>query len=54
GTCLSAADLGYRTVLPLDAIAGVPEEYAAAVVQHTLALITNPTTVDEVVAAWKS
>jgi nicotinamidase-related amidase len=54
GTCLSAADLGYRTVLPLDAIAGVPEEYAAAVVRHTLALITNPTTVDEVVAAWKS
>jgi nicotinamidase-related amidase len=54
GTCLSAADLGYRIVLPLDAIAGVPEEYAAAVVQHTLALITNPTTVDEVVAVWKS
>jgi nicotinamidase-related amidase len=54
GTCLTAADLGYRIALPLDAIAGVPEEYAAAVVQHTLALITNPATVDEVVAAWKS
>jgi biuret amidohydrolase len=46
GTCLTAADLGYRIVLPVDAVAGVPEEYA-------LALITNPTTVDKVVAAWK-
>jgi len=54
GACLTAADLGYRVALPVDAVAGVPEEYAAAVIQHTLALITNPTTVDQVVAAWKS
>jgi nicotinamidase-related amidase len=54
GACLTAADLGYRIALPVDAVAGVPEEYAAAVIEHTLALITNPTTVDEVVAAWKS
>jgi nicotinamidase-related amidase len=54
GACLTAADLGYRIVLPVDAVAGVPQEYAAAVIQHTLALITNPATVDEVVAAWKA
>jgi nicotinamidase-related amidase len=54
GACLTAADLGYRIALPTDAVAGVPEEYAAAVIEHTLALITNPTTVDEVVTAWKS
>jgi biuret amidohydrolase len=54
GTCLTAADLGYRIVLPLDAVAGVPEEYAAAVIEHTLALITNPATVDQIIAAWKS
>jgi biuret amidohydrolase len=54
GACLTAADLGYRIALPIDAVAGVPEEYAAAVIEHTLALITNPTTVDEVVTAWKS
>jgi nicotinamidase-related amidase len=53
GTCLTAADLGYRIVLPLDAVAGVPEEYAAAVIEHTLALITNPATVDQIIAAWK-
>jgi nicotinamidase-related amidase len=54
GTCLTAADLGYRIALPLDAIAGVPVDYADDVVRHTLALITNPTSVDDVIAAWKS
>lgn len=53
GTCLTAADLGYRIALPTDAIAGVPEDYADLVVRHTLALITNPTTVDDIVAVWK-
>jgi nicotinamidase-related amidase len=54
GLCLSAADLGYRVVLPTDAIAGVPDSYADDVVTHTLALVTNPTTVDDVIGAWKS
>jgi nicotinamidase-related amidase len=53
GTCLTAADLGYRVVLPVDAVTGVPEDYATAVIEHTLALIANPATVDQVVAAWK-
>jgi biuret amidohydrolase len=53
GACLTAADLGYRIALPVDAVAGVPEEYSAAVIKHTLALITNPTTVDQIIAAWK-
>lgn len=53
-TAARAADLGYRIALPVDAVAGVPEEYAAAVIQHTLALITNPTTVEKVIATWKS
>lgn len=52
GTCISAADLGYRIVLPTDAIAGVPEEYADAVVGNTLALLANLATVDQVVDAW--
>ena len=52
GTCISAADLGYRIVLPTDAIAGVPEEYADAVVANTLALLANLATVDQVVEAW--
>jgi biuret amidohydrolase len=52
GTCLTAADLGYRIVLPTDAIAGVPEGYADSVVQHTLALISNPCSAADVIGAW--
>jgi len=52
GTCISAADLGYRIVLPTDAIAGVPEEYADAVVGNTLALLANLATVDQVIDVW--
>lgn len=53
GTCLTAADLGYQIALPVDAIAGVPADYADAVVLNTLALIARRTTVDDVIAAWK-
>jgi nicotinamidase-related amidase len=52
GLCLTAADLGYRIVLPTDAIAGVPESYANAVVEYTLAMISNPCTAAEVIGAW--
>ncbi|HEX4017821.1 MAG TPA: cysteine hydrolase [Frankiaceae bacterium] len=52
GTCLTAADLGYQIALPVDAIAGVPGDYADAVVLNTLALIARRTTVDDVIAAW--
>jgi nicotinamidase-related amidase len=54
GTCISAADLGYRIVLPTDAIAGVPEEYADAVVGNTLALLANLATVDQVIDVWST
>ena len=53
GTCLTAADLGYQIALPVDAIAGVPADYADAVVLNTLALIARRTTVDDVIATWK-
>jgi nicotinamidase-related amidase len=52
GTCLTAADLGYQIALPVDAIAGVPADYADAVVLNTLALVARRTTVDDVIAAW--
>lgn len=54
GLCLTAADLGYRIVLPTDAIAGVPRSYARDVVKHSLAMIANLTTTDSVLAAWPS
>src|SRR5579862_1898847 len=47
GMVLSALDLGYQIVLPVDAVVGVPTEYAKAVIDHSLALVTTLTTVDE-------
>jgi biuret amidohydrolase len=54
GLCLTAADLGYRIVLPADAIAGYPRSYARDVVKNSLAMIANLTTTESVLAAWPS
>ncbi|WP_229822082.1 isochorismatase family protein, partial [Streptomyces netropsis] len=39
-----AVNLGYTAVVPADAIAGVPADYTAAMVRHTLALVATMTT----------
>jgi nicotinamidase-related amidase len=54
GLCLGAADLGYEVVLPTDAVCGVPEDYAGAVIEHTLSTVTTRTTVDELLDLWRS
>jgi nicotinamidase-related amidase len=51
---LDAVNRGYQTVLPRDAIAGVPADYADAVIDNTLALIATISTTDEVLRAWAS
>jgi len=52
GMALSALDLGYQVVIPTDAVAGVPREYAEAVLEHSLSLIATLTTCDELLALW--
>jgi nicotinamidase-related amidase len=52
GMALSALDLGYQVVIPRDAVAGVPREYAEAVLDHSLSLIATLTTTDELLALW--
>jgi nicotinamidase-related amidase len=47
-----AVNRGYQFVMPRDAIAGVPPEYAQAVIAQTLALVATLTTTDEILAAW--
>jgi nicotinamidase-related amidase len=49
---MDAVNAGYRFVLPRDAVAGVPAEYADAVIDNTLALLATITSTDEVLAAW--
>src|SRR6478735_8876279 len=52
GLALTALDLGYQVVIPTDAVAGVPREYADAVLEHSLSLIATLTTTDELLALW--
>jgi nicotinamidase-related amidase len=52
GMALTALDLGYQVVIPTDAVAGVPREYADAVLEHSLSLIATLTTTDELLALW--
>ena len=47
-----AVNLGYQFVMPTDAVAGVPPEYAEAVIANTLALVATLTTTEAVLAAW--
>jgi nicotinamidase-related amidase len=47
-----AVNRGYQMVMPRDAVAGVPAEYAQAVLDNTLHLIATITTTDEILSAW--
>ncbi|MEU3777145.1 cysteine hydrolase [Streptomyces sp. NPDC032472] len=47
-----AVNLGYRAVVPADAIAGVPAAYTAEVVRHCLALVAEVTTTEALVRRW--
>jgi nicotinamidase-related amidase len=49
---MDAVNAGYQVVLPRDAVAGVPKEYADAVIDNSLALLATVTTTDEVIGAW--
>ncbi len=49
GLCLSAADLGYRVVVPSDAVVGVPADYGDAVLANTLAMVATITSVPDLV-----
>ncbi|MFI7502698.1 cysteine hydrolase [Streptomyces sp. NPDC049687] len=52
-TVFDAVNRGYTAVVPSDAIAGVPADYTAAMIRHTLALVATVATTDEVLAAFR-
>ncbi|MDQ1479925.1 MAG: hypothetical protein QOI44_786 [Actinomycetota bacterium] len=47
-----AVNRGYQIVLPRDAVAGVPPDYAEAVLENTLGVVATITTTPAVVEAW--
>lgn len=48
-----AVNAGYEVIVPRDAVAGVPETYAAAVLDNTLSIVATLVTTDELVEAWR-
>ncbi|MHB1710438.1 MAG: cysteine hydrolase family protein [Acidimicrobiales bacterium] len=52
GLVIEAVNLGYQVVVPRDAVAGVPAEYAEAVLDNTFPLLATLVRVDEVLSAW--
>jgi nicotinamidase-related amidase len=49
---MDAVNAGYQFVMPRDCVAGVPADYADAVLDNTLALIATLTTSAEIIATW--
>lgn len=47
-----AVNAGYQMVMPRDAVAGVPTDYANAVLDNTLALVATLPSTDDVLHAW--
>lgn len=48
-----AVNRGYQVVLVRDAVAGVPPDYADAVLENTLSLVATLTTAKELAAVWE-
>ena len=47
-----AVNLGYQVVIPRDAVAGVPADYAQAVLDNSLHIVATLTTTAEIVKVW--
>ncbi len=51
GLAIEAVNLGYQVVVATDAVAGIPADYADAVLRHTLGLVATLATTDEIARA---
>jgi nicotinamidase-related amidase len=49
---MDAVNRGYSVVLPRDAVAGWPRDYADAVIDNTLALLSAVVTTDDLLEIW--
>ena len=52
GLAIEAVNLGYQVLVVRDAVAGLPPDYATAVLAHTLPMISTLVTVDELLEVW--
>ena len=49
---MDAVNAGYQVVLPRDAVAGIPADYAQAVLEHSLSLLATMTTTNALIDTW--
>ncbi len=52
GLTIGLVNHGYQVVVPRDAVAGVPAEYAESLLDNTYKLIANVVRTDDVLAVW--
>ena len=50
---MDAVNAGYQVVVPRDGVCGIPADYAAAVLDQTVALLATLTTTDDLIEAWQ-
>jgi nicotinamidase-related amidase len=50
---MDAVNAAYRVVVPRDAVAGIPADYASAIIDNTLSLLATITNTDDLLEAWK-
>jgi nicotinamidase-related amidase len=50
---MDAVNKAYRVVVPRDAVAGIPTDYANMIIDNMLSLLATITTTDDLIEAWK-
>ena len=50
---MDAVNRAYRVVVPRDAVAGIPTDYATSIIDNTLSLLATITTTDDLIEVWK-
>lgn len=51
-TVMHLVDFGFEVIVPRDAVAGVPAQYAELVLEHTIKFLATVTSVDHLLTAW--
>lgn len=54
GMVVEAVNLGYRVVVPADAVVGVPPEYGDTILANSIGLLATVSSVPALVAVWRS
>ena len=51
--CMDAVNKAYRVVVPRDAVAGIPTDYANTIIDNMLSLLATITSTDDLLEVWK-